>query len=217
MVASLLFRLCLGAVLATAIARADESQWSSRDYVDLYFRHYNGHVPLPHLREEAQKVLFNHLVDPANITRIEVAPISDDEKLRQLRIILAVLGSYRAAYNVAVIVGEPLVAELTEVQAYSLQVAGAVANLSQKSSQDNGASSAWATQVEGVIEEAGNTERYSPEQIATMANAVAKYYPAIAAALPEDERRRLRAQALKLDEAGNVALKQMRRVLLAAP
>ena len=217
MVASLLFRLCLGAVLATAIARADESQWSSRDYVDLYFRHYNGHVPLPHLREEAQKVLFNHLVDPSNITRIEVAPISDDEKLRQLRIILAVLGSYRAAYNVAVIVGEPLVAELTEVQAYSLQVAGAVANLSQKSSQDNGASSAWATQVEGVIEEAGNTERYSPEQIATMANAVAKYYPAIAAALPEDERRRLRAQALKLDEAGNVALKQMKRVLLAAP
>ena len=217
MVASLLFRLCLGAVLATAIARADESQWSSRDYVDLYFRHYNGHVPLPHLREEAQKVLFNHLVDPANITRIEVAPISDDEKLRQLRIILAVLGSYRAAYNVAVIVGEPLVAELTEVQAYSLQVAGAVANLSQKSSQDNGASSAWATQVEGVIEEAGNTERYSPEQIATMANAIAKYYPAIAAALPEDERRRLRAQALKLDEAGNVALKQMKRVLLAAP
>ena len=217
MVASLLFRLCLGAVLATAIARADESQWSSRDYVDLYFRHYNGHVPLPHLREVAQKVLFNHLVDPSNITRIEVAPISDDEKLRQLRIILAVLGSYRAAYNVAVIVGEPLVAELTEVQAYSLQVAGAVANLSQKSSQDNGASSAWATQVEGVIEEAGNTERYSPEQIATMANAVAKYYPAIAAALPEDERRRLRAQALKLDEAGNVALKQMKRVLLAAP
>ena len=217
MVASLLFRLCLGAVLATAIARADESQWSSRDYVDLYFRHYNGHVPLPHLREEAQKVLFNHLVDPSNITRIEVAPISDDEKLRQLQIILSVLGSYRAAYNVAVIVGEPLVAELTEVQAYSLQVAGAVANLSQKSSQDNGASSAWATQVEGVIEEAGNTERYSPEQIATMANAVAKYYPAIAAALPEDERRRLRAQALKLDEAGNVALKQMKRVLLAAP
>ena len=135
MVASLLFRLCLGAVLATAIARADESQWSSRDYVDLYFRHYNGHVPLPHLREEAQKVLFNHLVDPANITRIEGAPISDDEKLRQLRIILAVLGSYRAAYNVAVIVGEPLVAELTEVQAYSLQVTGAVANLSQTNTQ----------------------------------------------------------------------------------
>ena len=77
-----------------------------------------------------QKALFNHLIDPGNITRIEQAPVSNDEKLRQLRIILAMLGSYRAAYNVAVIVGEPLQQELTLVQVHTLEVAAAVAKTS---------------------------------------------------------------------------------------
>ena len=103
--------LCLALTLTAA--RAEDSPWTSRDYVDFYFRHYNGHVPLPHLRDEAQKALFKHLIDPGNITRIAQTSVSNDEKLRQLRIILAVLGSYRAAYNVAVIVGEPLQQELT--------------------------------------------------------------------------------------------------------
>ena len=119
--------LCLA--LTITAARAEDSQWTSRDYVDFYFRHYNGHVPLPHLRDETQKALFNHLIDPGNITRIEESPASDDEKLRQLRIILAILGSYRAAYNVAVIVGEPLQQELTLVQVHTLEVAAAVARL----------------------------------------------------------------------------------------
>ena len=119
----------LSLALATSLALADDSQWSSHDYVDFYFRHYNGHVPLPHLRDETQKDLFRHLTDPGNITRIQQAPVSDDEKLRQLRIILAILGSYRAAYNVAVIVGEPLQQELTLVQVHTLEVAAAVARL----------------------------------------------------------------------------------------
>jgi hypothetical protein len=51
--------------LATSLAAAAEGQWTSRDYVDFYFRHYNGHVPLPRLRNAAQENLFNHLVDPA--------------------------------------------------------------------------------------------------------------------------------------------------------
>ena len=63
--------MCLA--LAVTAARAEESQWSSRDYVDFYFRHYNGHVPLPHLRDETQKDLFRHLTDPGNITRIQRA------------------------------------------------------------------------------------------------------------------------------------------------
>ena len=117
--------LCLA--LTITAARADDSQWTSRDYVDFYFRHYNGQVPLPHLRDEKQKTLFNHLIDPGNITRIEQAPVWNGEKLRQLRIILAILGSYRAAYNVAVIIGEPLQQELTLVQIHTLEVAAAVA------------------------------------------------------------------------------------------
>ena len=196
--------LCLA--LTITAARAEDSQWTSRDYVDLYFRHYNGHVPLPHLRDAAQKALFNHLIDPGNISRIEHAPISNDEKLRQLRIILAVLGSYRAAYNVAVIVGEPLQQELTLVQVHTLEVADAVAKLVRLSHADEGASTAWATLVEGVIESVGDSKRYSSIQRTVMADAVILHYPAIAAVLSGDERHRL-------DEA----LKRMKQALPAAP
>ena len=209
MSASLPVRLCLALslVCATVNARASDSQWTSQDYVDLYFRHFNGHVPLPDRREKVQAALFSHLIDPANITRIEKAPVSNVEKLRQLRIILAVLGSYRAAYNVAVIVGEPLAGELTEVQAYILEVAEHVANLVRLSPEDHGSPSAWATLVEGVIESVGDRERYTPAQSAIMADAIARHYPAIAAVLPEDERSRLRKQVLKLsDTSGNADL-----------
>jgi hypothetical protein len=178
--ASWIVQLCLGLALATATAKADEARWTSRDYVDLYFR-----------RDEAQKALFSHLIDPANIARIEEAPVSNDEKLRQLRIILAVLGAYRAAYNVAVIVGEPLAQELTLVQVHTLEVAEAVAKLVRLSPADEGSSTAWATLVAGVIESAGDSKVYSPAQRAIMANAVTLHYPAIAAVLAEDERRRL--------------------------
>ena len=192
--------------LTLTAARAEDTQWTSRDYVDFYFRHYNGHVPLPHLRDEAQKALFKHLIDPGNITRIAQTSVSNDEKLRQLRIILAILGSYRAAYNVAVIVGEPLQQELTLVQVHTLEVAAAVAKLVHLSHADEGASTAWATLVEGVIESVGDSERYSSLQRTLMADAVTLHYPAIAAVLSGDERHRL-------DEA----LKRMKQAIPAAP
>jgi hypothetical protein len=218
--ASWIVGLCLA--LTITATRAQDSQWSSRDYVDFYFRHYNGHVPLPHLRDETQKALFNHLVDPGNITRIEESPASDDEKLRQLRIILAVLGAYRAAYNVAVIVGEPLQQELTLVQVHTLEVAAAVARLMRTSPGNDGAATAWATLVEGVIISVGDSEHYSPAQSILMADAITLHYPAIAAVLPEDERLRLRARALKLgDASGNEilheAVRRMKLTLSAAP
>ena len=196
--------LCLA--LSVTAARADNSKWTSRDYVDFYFRHYNGHVPLPHLRDAAQKALFNHLIDPGNITRIEQAPVSNGERLRQLRIILAVLGSYRAAYNVAVIVGEPLQQELTLVQVHTLEVAAAVAKLVRLSHADEGSSTAWATLVEGVIESVDDSKRYSSIQRTAMADAVTLHYPAISAVLSGTERQRL-------DEA----FKRMKQALSAAP
>lgn len=206
--ASWIVRSCLGLglALATAAAKADEARWTSRDYIDLYFRHYNGRVPLPHLRDKPQKALFSHLIDPANIARIVEAPVSNDEKLRQLRIILAVLGAYRAAYNVAVIVGEPLEQELTLVQVHTLEVADAVAKLVRLLPADEGSSTAWATLVEGVIESVDDSKVYSPIQRTVMADAVTLHYPTISAVLSENERRRL-------DEA----IKRMQRALSAAP
>ena len=221
MIASLGVRLCLacGLAFASAGARAGDAQWTSNDYVDLYFRYYNGRVPLPHLREKESKALFSHLIDSGNITRIEEASVPDDEKLRQLRIILAMLGAYRAAYNSAVIVGEPLEEELTLIQAYTLQVADHVASLLRKSPDSGASPAAWATLVEGIIISVGDNKHYSPEQSAIMADAIAMHYPVIAALLPENERRRIRAQVLLLDDAGSntklhEARERMKRAVL---
>ena len=213
MIASLRVRLCLacGVVFASAGATAGGAPWSSHDYVDLYFRYYNGWVPLPHLREKESKALFSHLIDSGNITRIEEAPIPNDEKVRQLQIILAMLGAYRAAYNSAVIVGEPLEEELTLVQAYALQVADRVARLLRRSPDTGGSPAVWATLVEGVVVSVGDNKLYSPEQSAIMADAIAMYYPAIAALLPENERRHICAQVLALgDTNSDVALHEAR-------
>ena len=73
----------------------------------------------------------------------------------------------------------------------------------------DGAATAWATLVEGVIISVGDSETYSPAQSTLMANAITLHYPAISAVLPEDERLRLRARVLKVDYAGdNAALQE---------
>ncbi len=219
MVGFRIIALALGMWLALSGVRAGEDPWTSREYVDLFFRHYNGHVPLPHLREAKQRALFQHLTDMRNITRIMEAPSPDQEKLRQLQIILAMLGGFRADYNIAVIVGEPLEQELTLLQAYMLDVAAAVAGLMRK---PDGAASAWATMLEGVIQSVGDRNRYSPAQSAMLAEAISRRYPAIAAVLTNEDRRRLRGQALKLDPGdGNITLRRaianMQKGMMAAP
>ena len=67
----------------------------------------------------------------------------------------------------------------------------------------DGAATAWATLVEGVIISVGDRTLYSPAQSILMADAISLHYPAISAVLPEDERLRLRARALKLDDASD--------------
>ncbi len=187
------FSLCV----AAAPTMCSATGWSSRDYVALYFQHYNGKVPLPHLREVAQRTLFNHLVDPNNLSRINEASVPSDDKAEELRLILATLGSFRAAYNLAVVVGEPLQQELTLVQAYSLAVAGALSDMARTPQDHANSSAAWATLVADVIASIGDS-RYSPVQSARLAEAVARHYPAIAMALSKDDRRVLTIQAQNL-------------------
>ncbi len=186
--------IILGVSLALVLPGQAQSRcWTSEDYVDLYFQQFNGQVPLPHLRSPEQKALFEHLIDPCNLSQIAEQPVSNEEKLRQLRIILASLGNFRAAYEVAVMVGEPLEHELAEVQAYSLQAAAIAAGLGN---EDNKA--AWVTMVAGVLDSIGNTGRYTPSQAILMADAVSLHYPAISEALNSADRERLRTKVQKL-------------------
>jgi hypothetical protein len=211
-----LFLKVLVAILCAIVspaAWAGSMPWASADYVNLYFRIYNGNVPLPHLREEKQKALFNHLIDPENLVNIQSASMSRDDKLHQLGIIMAMLGGYRARYNYAVFVGEPLEQELAMVQAYQLQALASIAKLSPP----DGPRAAWVTLIGGVIDAVGNHQTYSPRQNAIMADAIARYYPAIAPVLSNNERNLIRTAALKLDDGDdNDALRQAKDQILRA-
>lgn len=192
--AKLLLPIALS-VWTASIMPACASGWTSADYVALYFQHYNGQVPLPHLRNSKQRVLFNHLVDPQNLARILAAPGSEEDKLRELRLILSTLGGFRAAYNFAVVVGEPLQQELTLVQAFMLSVASALAGLEQHSSERVEVATMRMTLLTDVIASIGDSSRYTALQRTTLADAVTRNYPAIAAVLDSSQRRRLSAQA----------------------
>ena len=198
-------------VLASCQAQAGTKPWAGSDYVDLYFRIYNGQVPLPHLRDEKQKALFDHLIDSENLARIQSASVPAAEKLRQLEIIFATLGAYRAHYNYAVVVGEPLEQELAMIQAYQLQVLGSMAKLSPNSGLTGASHASWATLMSGVISSVANRKIYSPRQNAIMADAFARNYSAIAAALTSDERNLVRAEVSNLNDADDNAVRQHAR------
>jgi hypothetical protein len=203
-------------ISASSGAGAGATPWAGSDYVNLYFRIYNGQVPLPHLRDEKQKALFNHLIDPENLASIQSAAVSDDTKRQQLEIILASLSAYRSRYNYAIFVGEPLAQELAMVQAYQLQVMGCMAKLSPPGTKTGISHPAWITLIGAVIDAVESQKTYSPTQSAIMAEAIAHNYPAIALALSSNERNIVFAEASRLDAAAdnpflNDALEQMKR------
>jgi hypothetical protein len=184
--------------LSPLAAPAGDGIWTESEYLDLFFRHYNGHAPLPHLRNTVQKALFDHLIDPGNITRITSSSAAPEQKLNELRMILALLGAFRAEYNTAVIVGEPLEQELTLVQAYTLSVAAAAAGMMRTAHDDGAGTSSWTTMLEGMIQSVGERERYTPAQSIVLAKALTLNYPEIARVLPPRDRERLIREARKL-------------------
>ena len=92
--------LAMAMWFASSCATAGTAPWASSDYVDLYFRIYNGQVPLPHLRDAKQKALFTHLIDPENLLHLQSAGVPQGEKQRQLEIIRASVSALRSRYNV---------------------------------------------------------------------------------------------------------------------
>jgi hypothetical protein len=178
-------------------AAADAPLWSSDDYFRHYMQYFHGKVPLPHSRSTEQALLFNHMVDGRNITHVLGSVGSPERKLVELRKILGLIGAYRASYNLAVTYGEPLEQELTRVQAFGLEVAAAVATLSQHT--DRVPCTAITSVIAGMIESISEDRRYTADQIAEIAEAIARHYPQISPALAAADREYLFDKAAALD------------------
>lgn len=167
--------------------------WSERHYSDFYFVHFNTHLALPHLRNPESRALFERLTDRANIERILANDAARLEKQRRLRLILATMGNIRGAYNLAVIIGEPLQEELTRVQVFHLYLVGVVADFEDNIATARGGP-AMKTAWLGVVRSLGESDIYSPAQIAALSDAAARRYPTLHDLFTSRERGLLRGR-----------------------
>jgi len=165
--------------------------WNQGDYVDFYFMHFNGSQPLPYLRKEPQKAVFERLVDRANIDRIVAADASIAQKIRQVDLILAITGEARASYNYQVALGEPLQQELTDIQVFALYLVDVAAELAAEGGRPPSLS--WATTYSGVVHSLSEYSIYSTRQRQQLAEALFEHYPALGPSLNGDERQELKA------------------------
>lgn len=166
--------------------------WTSREYVNFYFGHYNGNRALPHLRSEATARLFNRLVDRDNVRKLLGSSASMEEKRSELAVILSTMGEIRAAYAYALHVGEPLQEELTRIRSFMLYLIDRAIGLGE--GRRDPAASAWRTTLWNVVESMSERELYSAEQAAALSEALATHYRQLSIILTDSDRQRLRSR-----------------------
>ena len=164
--------------------------WTSREYVNFYFGHYNGNRALPHLRSEATARLFDRLVDRDNVRQLVESGVSLEEKRGELAVILSTMGEIRAAYAYALYVGEPLQEELTRIRSFMLFLIDEAVGLG--GGRGDPAASAWRTTLWNVVESMSERQVYSASQVAALSDAVAVHYPQLSAILTDSDRQKLR-------------------------
>ncbi|HEY7748625.1 MAG TPA: hypothetical protein VH933_08105 [Aestuariivirgaceae bacterium] len=168
--------------------------WTTSDYVDFYFAHFNGNRALPHLRTDETRKLFRRIVNRENVLRIMHGPATERRKQLDIAMILATMGEIRAAYGYAVFVGEPLQEELTHIQSFILYLIDSAVTLGADTDDGPGGRSAWKTAVWNVVGSLSERSNYSSEQIAFLSNALKVHYPEISVIFSERDKRQLRAR-----------------------
>lgn len=181
------------AALADAVPHypADALPWTWRQYSAFYFTHYNTNLALPHRRTGPSRLLFERLTSRENIDKIVAAPIGHQAKLTELAKILAAMGSIRASYNLAVIAGEPLQEESTEVQVFNLYLLAIYAELAGGDLSANPAASAMKTAFLGVVHSISEENVYSSAQVARLSDALARRFTILGPLFPDLERQDL--------------------------
>lgn len=177
--------------------------WTGQVYTDFYFVYFNTHRALPHLRNPESRALFERLIDRDNIEHIVSGPANRQDKQRELAVIMSATGGIRAAYNLAVIIGEPLQEESTRIQVFHLYLIGAIADLADQDIAEKNCASAMKTAWLGVVQSLSEKNVYSPAQIAALSDAAARRYPALSGLFPNRERALLhgRIAALQVQQA----------------
>jgi hypothetical protein len=168
--------------------------WTTREYVDFYFGHYNGNRALPHLRSEETARLFGRIVNRENVLRITEGSTSPEQKRVRIAMILATMGEIRAAYGYAVFVGEPLQEELMRVQSFMLFLIDVAVRLENRAGPAAAGKQAWKTTLWNVVGSLSERDTYSGLQIASLSSALHVHYPQISVILSDPDKQKFRAR-----------------------
>jgi hypothetical protein len=166
--------------------------WTTNEYVDFYFAHYNGNRALPHLRAEDTRRLFQRIVERENVLRITQSSASYEQKRIHIAKIMATMGEIRAAYGYAVFVGEPLQEELAQIQSFMLFLINAAIKLKNGMGITSSGNHAWKTAIWNVVGSLSERETYSSRQIASLSAALDLNYPEISSILSDADKRKFR-------------------------
>lgn len=188
---SLALMICAaGAAAAGSLSHfpSPHQPWTTREYVDFYFAHYNGNRALPHLRDVDTSLLFRRVVNRENVARIVQSNAPWRRKQLDVATILATMGEVRGAYGYAVFVGEPLQEELAQIQAFILFLIDTAVKLDATGSGPSGRS-AWKTAVWNALASLAERDSYSTEQIAFLSAALNAHYPQISSILTGSDKK----------------------------
>jgi hypothetical protein len=209
LVASFMGGLILGVTVASGLATAGQlshfpsphQPWTTSEYVDFYFAHYNGNRALPHLRAEDTRLVFQRIVDPENVLRIIESSASHEQKRAGIAMILATIGEIRAAYGYAVFVGEPLQEELVQVQSFLLFLINSAIKLEDKMGTLSAGNHAWKTAIWNVVGSLAERETYSSRQLASLSAALDLNYPEISSILSDADKQKFRLRISEIAAA----------------
>jgi hypothetical protein len=218
--AALLVSVCLDAMPASANPQIlpVSGPWSSGDYVEAIFAVQNGVITLPRQGNPKTEAFFDRLIDRGNVDILMAAPLSPEEKRRNILIMLSATGEFRGRYGYAVAVGDDVQGELVAIQIFRLYLIDRLATLDmQDEFATRRSANAIATALSGTLDTLAEAPLFTTGQLLALSAALERHYPAIRTKLEpqehEDILRRLEGMA---NAEADPALKPALAMALAA-
>jgi hypothetical protein len=192
--------------------------WSSGDYVEAIFAVQNGLITLPREGNPKTQAFFDRLIDRGNVDIVMAAPLSPEEKRRNILIILSATGEFRGRYGYAVALGDNVQGELVAIQIFRLYLIDQLATLDmQDDAQRQRSANAIATTLSGTLDTLAQAPVFSTEQLLALSSALERHYPAIRTKLEAEEHQDILERLQRMAETeADPALKPALVTALAA-
>lgn len=194
--------------------------WTPGDYLTAIFTVHNGGMTLPRRGNPKTEATFERLIDRGNVEALLAAPLSVEEKRRDILIILSATGEFRGRYGYAVALGDNVTNELIQLQIFRLYLIDRLTTLKVTAvatgcfADQQGCTGAVATALFGTLDTLSETQSFTQDQLMPLARAFAAHYPAISPALGLEERAIITGRLGKMAGAADPDLRVVLEIIL---